>query len=114
MARLTPTVHRPSKTGTVVTMGAATVDGDAIPPGAFVLVTNGNVASLTVTVDTPGNVDGLAIDQYTATVAPSTTELIGPFPEAHYRQSEGATEGLVHLNYSVQSSVTRAVIASAS
>ena len=111
MARLTPAVVRPSQTGTLVTMGAPNVDGDAIPPNAILLVTNASGGSITLTVDTPGNVGGLAIDQYSATVAAGTTELVGPFRDRHFVQSEGATEGLVHVNYSSQASVTRAVFA---
>ena len=63
MARLTPTVHRASQAGTVVNMTAPNSDGDAIPPGAAVLVTNANAAACVITIDTPGTVGGLAIDQ---------------------------------------------------
>lgn len=111
MARLTPSVVRASKAGTAVAMAAPNSDGDAIPPGAALLVTNASGGVLTLTVDTPGTVDGLAIDQQTATVADAATELVGPWPELHFRQSEGPTEGLVHVGYSTQTGVTRAAIA---
>jgi hypothetical protein len=111
MARLTPAVHRPSQTGTVVTSGAPNADGDAIPPGAVLRVANANASPCVITVDTPGTVGGLAIEQYASvSVATGTTELIGPFRETHFIQTTGATKGLVHVDYSVQTSVTREVI----
>lgn len=111
MARLTPTVVRASQAGTAVTMAAPTAEGDAIPPGAALLVTNANASPLTITVDTPGTVGGLAIGQGSVTIPNATTRLVGPFREEHFRQTTGATEGLVHLDYSIQASITRAVIA---
>jgi hypothetical protein len=111
MARLTPAMVNPTQTGAVVTMAAPNVDGDAIPANGTLLVTNANAGVLTITVDTPGTVgDGLSIGDHTLTVAAGTTELIGPFREQHFKQTSGATKGMVHVGYSIQASITRAVL----
>lgn len=113
MPRETPAVSRPSQDGATVTSGAAPVDGDAIPPNAFLRVTNGGAAAITLTVVTPGTVgSGLAISDHTITVPAGATRLVGPFPENHYRQNSGTTKGLVHVDYSAVTSVTREVLAS--
>lgn len=111
MARLTPAVVNPSQAGEVVTMAAPNADGDAIPPNGTLLVTNANAASCVITVDTPGTVgSGLAVADHTVTVPTGQTRVVGPFPDAHFRQTSGATKGMVHVGYSVQASVTRAVL----
>jgi hypothetical protein len=110
MARAVPTVSRATKAGTAYALAAAPVDGDALPPNAVLHVKNGAGAPITLTVVTPSTVDGLAIGDFTATVPAGGERLVGPFPEAHFRQTSGATKGLVHIDYSSVTSVTRAVI----
>lgn len=59
-------------------LAAAAVGGDDAPTGAGVLlvVKNGDSGSHTVTLVTPGTVNGLAIADRTVTVAAGKTELI--------------------------------------
>lgn len=111
MARQVPAVVKSTKAGTAVAMTAPVLaDGDAIPPNSVLLVTTAGTAA-TLTVDTPGTgVDGVSIGQYTVTLPATGTRLVGPFPDPEYRQSSGATSGLVHIDYSSVTGVTRAVI----
>lgn len=111
MARVTPSAVRPSKAGTAYALSAPTVEGDAIGPAEVLHVKNGSGGSITLTVVTPGTVDGLAIGDYTLTIPAAGERLVGPFPEPHFRQPSGATKGRVHIDYSSVTSVTRAVIA---
>lgn len=112
MARVVPSVRRASAQGTTVTLSAPIADGDAVPPGSALLVNNTDASALTVTVVTGGTVgSGLAIADITVTVPATTMELIGPFTEDFLRQpGGGATGGLVHVDYSRVTNVTRAVI----
>lgn len=111
MARLTPAMVNPTQAGAQVTMAEPNADGDAIPANGTLLVTNANASPCVITIDTPGTVGaGLAVADQTATVPAGETRLIGPFPDAHFRQTSGATKGKVHVGYSVQASVTRAVL----
>ena len=51
---------------------------------------NTNAATRTITFQTPGTVDGLAVAEATATIAATTGDLIfKPFPPAHYMQADG-------------------------
>lgn len=60
-------------------------------------------ATLTVTVQTPGQVAGLAIAELVATI-PQTTgdQMIGPFPPATFNQSDGS----VNVDISVSTTMT--------
>lgn len=113
MARQTPAAVRPSKAGTAFALSAApaVVDGDAIPPDAVLYVLNSSGSPITLTVVTPGvSADNLAIGDYTVTVPAGAGRLVGPFPDQVYVQQSGATSGLVHIDYSSTTTVTRAVI----
>jgi hypothetical protein len=111
MARQTPAAVKATKAGTAVTPTApVVVDGDAIPPNSILRVATAGTAC-TLTVDTPGTgVDGVTIGQYTVTLPATGVRLVGPFPDPEYRQTTGATAGLVHIDYSTATGVTREVI----
>lgn len=68
----------------------------------FLHVKNAGVGSITVTLQTPGSVDGLAVADRTVTVANGAEKMIGPFPAAAYNQSGG----LVYVDLSGDTSVT--------
>lgn len=73
---------------------------------SFLYVKNGSGSPITVTVGTPGNVDGLAIADLTVSVPATTGErMIGPFPPGIYNQSDGN----VYVDYSSGTSVTAGV-----
>lgn len=95
-------------TGTTVTFSAATSGGDAVKPNdrGLVLVKNGDSASHTVTVVTPGNDEySQARPDVTVTVGASATAAIGPFPK-----DLADNNGLVQLTYSAVTSVTVAAV----
>lgn len=66
------------------TFAAATAGGDSFSSGSdvYLHVKNGSGSVVTVTVATPGSVDGLAVADFTFTVPATTGDVeIGPFPE---------------------------------
>jgi len=114
MARVTPTPVVPSYAGTVVTFGAATVDGDILPVGSNValLVTNGGGSPITVTIQTTAEKGGLAVADAGGAVPNGASRVFGPFPASLFAQDADAVEGpnKVLVDYSAITSVTRAVI----
>jgi len=72
----------------------------------FVVVKNTGAATQTVTVQTPGQVGGLDVAEYSATIPPTTGEqAIGPFPAALFNQSDGS----VYVDLSVSTTMTVAL-----
>uniref|UniRef100_A0A6H1ZEH9 Uncharacterized protein n=1 Tax=viral metagenome TaxID=1070528 RepID=A0A6H1ZEH9_9ZZZZ len=104
MTDLTPqTIIR---TGLAPTYGAANVDGHSIPNAGrmFLHVKNGSAVSVTVTVDTPGQVDGLDVAQLAVAIAAGLERMIGPFPPGVYNQISGK----IHVTFSAVTTVTLA------
>lgn len=54
----------------------------------FLRVENVGVTSRTITVQTPGTVDGLAISDLTVSLAAGDVKYIGPFPPSVYNQAD--------------------------
>jgi hypothetical protein len=72
----------------------------------FLYVKNASGSPITVTIDTPGLVDGLAIANLTVSVPATTGErMIGPFPPGIYNQADGN----VYVDWSSVTSVTAGV-----
>lgn len=72
----------------------------------FLYVKNAAGSPITVTIATPGTVDGLAIADLTVSVPATTGErMIGPFPPGIYNQSDGT----VYVDWSSATSVTAGV-----
>jgi hypothetical protein len=69
-------------------------------------VANGAVAPITVTIDTPNTVDGLAVAQLPVVVTNGEERYIGPFPPNIYNDSSGN----VNVTYSSGATVTAAVL----
>lgn len=88
-------------------LGAATSGGDDAPTGAglLLIVKNADSSSHTVTLVTPGTVNGLAVADRTVAVAASKTELI-PL-NSDYRNP---TTGRASITYDGVTSVTVAVV----
>jgi hypothetical protein len=104
--------------GLVPALTAPTVDGDVVDVGRAVLwVLNGAGASITVTIVTPGTVDGdLAIADRVVTVPVGTTPTLIPLGSTNYRQTAASASlpadvNRAYVNYSAIASVTRAVVA---
>lgn len=98
----------PTITGTALAFVAADPAGDRFPAGehAALLVKNDSAAAVTVTIAVPGTTKyGQPLPDVTATVAASTTRVIGPFP-LDLRD----TDGSVHVTYSAATSVSVAAI----
>lgn len=108
MARTVATVQEISRAGTTPTYNAAHDDGNYFANDGRTMIQVLNVgAEMTVTIQTPGLVDGLAIGERTV-VVPLTTgnKMIGPFPPDVYNQSTG----VVYVDWSRRTDVTFAVL----
>jgi len=106
MARTALTVNEVVRAGVAFSPSAANVDGHSLAndrnAALFLYVNNGSGSSVTVTIQTPGTVDGLAVADRTVAVAAAAEKLIGPFPSGVYDQSDGA----VYVDFSAVTSVT--------
>lgn len=70
-------------------------------------VKNSNAATRTLTISTPGNVDGLAVADATFVIPANTGDkFIGPLPPAVYSQIDGN----VYLDWDASAGVTIAVL----
>jgi len=99
------TTQNVTTTGLATSLTAASGGGDTYVPatGRWVEINNGSGGSITVTMVTPGVVDGtLAIADRTITVNAGTVEKIAA-PPALYTDP---TTGLGTINYSSATSVT--------
>lgn len=97
------------KTGTAPTYSAADAAGDRVTPGegTFLHVKNASAAGITVTLVTPGTVDGLAVaDRTSNSVAAGGEDFISLANAKLYRSSDG----LADLTWSATASVTFAVL----
>ena len=91
-----------------VPVAATNGDTAACGSGTFLYVKNANASTCTVTLTTPGQVDGrLAVADSSFTVAANTGIGIIPLIASLYADP---TTGLATINYSVTSSVTVAVV----
>jgi len=104
----TLTAETISRSGLEPTHNAADAGGDefANTGDEFIHVTNGSGGAITVTIETGGTVDGLAIADRTVSVPAGEERLIGPFPKSTYDDGDG----LVQLTYSAVTSLTVAVL----
>jgi len=109
MAILVPTVQTLDPGGITPTYGAPNADGYAIPGDGrtMVEVKNTNGAGITVTIDIPVTVDGLAITDKAVAVALTVGDkIIGPFAPSIYNQVAGTWVGYVLLTFSAVADVT--------
>lgn len=107
----------PTLDGAAVTPAAPAAagagNGDAVPVGSVVRVTNGGASALTVTVKAARTYLGHTLSDTTATVAAGATAYIGPFPADPFGIESGTDIDRVHVEYSSVTSVTREVLAGA-
>ena len=94
--------------GVEVTFASAAGGGDSFTPSSrtFLWLKNASGGDITVTVDTPGTVIGLAVANSVTTVQAGEDRLIGPFPYEHFAQ----TDGLADITYSGVTTLTVAVL----
>lgn len=93
--------------GRAISFSAAAGGGDAAATGsgAVLLVNNGGASPVTVTMVTPGTVEGLAITDRAVTVAAGAIEAI-PLDDLYTNPSTG----LASITYSAVTSVTVAAV----
>jgi len=124
MTRVSVTTQLIPFAGLLPTMSAPTAGNDVVDVGRVALhVVNGGGAPITVTIVTPGVVDGdLPITDRAVTVPVGTVPTIIPLSSPNYRQTAasvdvttpvGADIGRAYVNYSLITSVTRAVVGAA-
>ena len=104
----TLTVQTISRTGLEPSYAAAAAGGDefANTGDEFLHIKNGDASSHTVTIETPGNVDGLAVADRAVAVGAGEERMIGPFPTSVYNDSGD----LVQLTYDAVTAVTVAIV----
>jgi len=109
MARTTVSAQLAARTGVTPSYNEATeTDGDAfLNHGETIIHILNTGDETTLTIQTPGTVDGLAIPDREVTI-PATTgdKIVGPFPPESYNQSDGK----VYIDWSQVTGVTFAVI----
>jgi hypothetical protein len=104
----TLTTQTITATGLSPTYANAAGGGDKVRPGrgVFIHVRNADVSSMTLTLATPGTVDGLAISDRTVNVAAGGSRMI-PVPALY---GDPADSGLAAISYSATTSVTIAAL----
>jgi hypothetical protein len=106
MARTEVTVTKIDRNGSdVATLkDTAIADNNSFPNNGqtFLQVDNGDASPVTVTVQTPRQVDGLDVAEYTLSVGASERQIFGPFPTETFNQ----TDGTVYINWSSVTSLT--------
>lgn len=104
MARTDLTVITFSKASEdgVTALSAANVDGHAVANNGQVIleVLNTDVASCTVTVQTPRTIGGLALAEYTVVVAQNERRKFGPFDRATFNNQTGPDAGKMYVDFS--------------
>ncbi|MBK1785135.1 hypothetical protein [Prauserella cavernicola] len=111
MARANVLTQPIVKTGVEPELTAPTVDGDVIDTGRVLLmVDNAGASPVTVTVQTPLTVDGLAVDELAVQVPAGGRRLIGPFSKTTFGRPTGQPDsGRAYVDYSAVADVTRGV-----
>ncbi len=112
MPRSTPATQAATVVGlNPVAFTAPDALGDVVDPGSILLVQNDSAGVVTVTVQTPGNVEGLALAENAVAVAAGAMCAITLDSRTYKRPNGAADAGKVYVDYSAVASVTRAVIA---
>ena len=106
MARTALTVNRVDLDGVTKTLAAANADGHSIPWNRnfrqWLTVKNGGGSSITVTVQTPRTVGGLAVADRTVSVAAGAEVDIALTDTQNYLQADDST----YVDFSAVTSVT--------
>lgn len=87
-------------------LAAADVAGDEFTldngKSHFIVINNGDVSSMNVTVKTYGEIDGAPTEDRVVAVGAGERKMVGPFPKRTY----GDANGKVQLTYSSVTSLT--------
>ena len=108
MARGSVTVQDVERSGLEPSYEAANGDGDAFENNGRVVfhAKNGSGGAITLTFQTPGMVDGLAVADRTVSIPAGEERMCGVFPPSDYNQSDGD----VYVDYSGVTSLTVAAL----
>lgn len=108
MARTQLTAQSPTAAGIALAFAAANVDGHSFynTERTMLYVKNGGAASINVTLQTPGIVDGNAVADRVIAVAAGAERLIGRISDAAYNRGDNT----VYVDFSAITSVTVALI----
>lgn len=111
MAKVALTLQAVSTAGLTPSFGAANADGYAIDNSsgrAAIYVKNGGGAGITVTLEIPGSIDGVAKADKTVSIGAGAEKIIGFFPRNVYDQTEPDTSmaNAVGVTFSSVTSVT--------
>lgn len=105
MAAVTP--ETVTSAGIEATAHAASAGGDTVPPDVIIRVVNGSASPVTLTIATPGTVDGdLAIPDRTVTVPAGEARLVKPNAATY----QNPATGRVALSWSATTDVTFEVV----
>lgn len=108
MARTALVPQEIVRTGLTPSYTSANVDGHSIANnGRTVLHVKTVGTGCTVTIQTPGTVDGMAVADRTVVLGTNTERIIGPFPPDAYDQPGGAG---VYVDFSAVTAVTVAAL----
>ena len=105
MPRTAITPQQGLRAGGTITNEPANTEGNSFLPaqGRALTVRNGSGSTITVTVPTPGTIEGLAIPERTFTVAAGAVGVFAPGASAGIYEQTG---GVIHVDYSAVASVT--------
>jgi hypothetical protein len=108
MARTALAVQDIVRAGLNPVYSAANVDGHSIQNnGRTVLHVKTAGTPCTVTIQTPGTVDGMAVADRTVALGATAERIIGPFPPGDYDQPGGLG---VYVDFSAVTAVTVAAL----
>lgn len=107
MARQSLAIQRPTSAGIIPAWSTPTVDGFKISNDGMthIHVKNGNAGTLTVTIQTPSSVDGLAVADRAVTIL-TGAEKEFVIPMVYNQADSSADAGQVYMDFDIQSSVT--------
>lgn len=106
MPRTAITPQQVTSAGLTPATEPANVDGNSVPQGVVLRVDNGDASPITVTIPTPGLIDGdLPLPDRTVSVPAGASKFIGRFGPVFHQSDD-----TIHVDYSAVTSVTVAAI----
>lgn len=94
-----------------ITFEAVTVDGNSADTETMLIVHNGSGSTVTVTLQTPGDVEGLAVEENALSVLAGDYAMVRLASSVYARPKGAADAGKVYVDYAPQTSVEVAVVA---
>lgn len=113
MARTAPAAIGVPSAGVAAALTAPSVDGDVVDVGTdlTLVVDNASAGAITVTAQTPLQVDGVEVAEVALSVPAGQVGFLALDPRLFGRDPGSADAGKAYIDYSSVTSVTRAVVA---